>query len=438
MNDTINAQSIERLKRNYIIHMILFIIIIIFNFVLLIEIIWLKSLLYKIYFIISFFGIIYFLLPVIPFIYILLEKLSKQLINIFKIASFILCGLVLITGICSICVLMLNDLLSTDFCRECPFNLKNSYINQIYDQFINNNIKEKKLKKECTSRRCIFNYEYLDSEYPHEYICNYNPSDEFEKIKNKVTNESINQIECKKIEDNYNDYNFNVSEIYTFLEMCNSFEEFYICQRINEPMVYTLSEEFKCPKDSYITSLIFFSMISVLLNLMVSFLIWRAEYIKYKDMLKELNNRALSKSLNSTQNISKIKKEEIDKSFKKEPTEIIFVYNEPIINNQQQKSIDENEKKEDNKGNINNVNESNPQIINIIKISNESLKKEDNNIQNTSENANNIMKNKEKEEKEEKKDKNIDTKIKNYISNRKTSLSSERSILEESKNIPEM
>jgi len=131
MNDTINAQSIERLKRNYIIHMILFIIIIIFNFVLLIEIIWLKSLLYKIYFIISFFGIIYFLLPVIPFIYILLEKLSKQLINIFKIASFILCGLVLITGICSICVLMLNDLLSTDFCRECPFNLKNSYKSNI-------------------------------------------------------------------------------------------------------------------------------------------------------------------------------------------------------------------------------------------------------------------------------------------------------------------
>jgi hypothetical protein len=158
---------------------------------------------------------------------------------------------------------MINDLLSTDFCRECPFNLNNSYINHIYNQFISHNINEKKLKEECTNRRCIFNYEYFDSKYPHEYVCNYNPYDEFEKTKNKTTNETINQIECKKIEDDYNDYNFNESEIYTFLEMCNSFEEFYICRRINEPIVYTLSEEFKCPKENYLINLIFFSMISV-------------------------------------------------------------------------------------------------------------------------------------------------------------------------------
>ena len=436
MNETINAQSVGNLKRNYIIHMVLFIIIIIYNFVLLIEIIWLKNLLYKIYFIICFFGILYFLLPVIPFVYILLEKLSKKIINIFKIGSFIFCGLVLITGIGSISVLMFNDLLSTDFCRECPFNLKNSYIYYIYDQFINHSINEKKLKEECINRRCIFNYEYLDSEYPHEYVCNYDPSDEFEKTKNKTTNESINQIECKKIEDNYNNYNFNMSEINTFLDFCNSFNEFYVCQRINEPIVYTLSEEFKCPKANYLTNLVFLSMVSVLFNLMISFLLWRAEYIKYKDILKELNNRALSKSLNSTQNISKIKKEEIDKSFNKEPTEIIIVYNEPVINNQQQNSSDDKEKKEDNKNNINNVDENNHQIINIIKASNERMKKEDNNIHNSSKNINNILKKNEKEE--EKKDKNIDTKIKEFVSNRKTSLSSERSMLEESKKIPEM
>ena len=169
--------------------------------------------------------------------------------------------------------------------------------------------------------------------------------------------------------------------------MCNSFKEFYICQRINEPIVYTLSEEYKCPKANYLTNLIFLSMVSVLFNLMISFLLWRAEYIKYKDMLKELNNRALSKSLNSTQNISKIKKEEIDKSFKKEPTEIIIVYNEPIINNQQQNSLDDKEKKENNKTNINNADENNPQIINIIKSSNESLKKEGSNIHNSSKNV---------------------------------------------------
>ena len=436
MDETINAQNVGNLKRNYIIHMVLFIIIIIYNFVLLIEIIWLKNLLYKIYFIICFFGVLYFLFPVIPFVYILLEKLSKKIINIFKIGSFIFCGLVLITGIGLFSVLMFNDLLSTDFCRECPFNLINSYIYHIYDQFINHSINEKKLKEECINRRCIFNYQYLDSKYPHEYICNYDPSDEFEKTKNKTTNESINQIECKKIEDNYKNYNFNKSEINIFLDLCNSFNEFYICQRINEPIVYTLSEEFKCPKANYITILNFLNMVSVLFNLMISFLLWRAEYIKYKDILKELNNRALSKSLNSTQNISKIKKEEIDKSFNKEPTEIIIVYNEPVINNQQQNSSDDKEKKEDNKNNINNADENNHQINNIIKASNERVKKEDNNIHNSSKNINNILKKNEKEE--EKKDKNIDTKIKEFVSNRKTSLSSERSMLEESKKIPEM
>ena len=434
MNETINVQNIKELKRNYIIHMILFLIIIIFNFFLLIEIIWLKDLLHKLYFIICFFGIFYFLLPVIPFIYILLEKLSKKIINIFKIGSFVFCGLVLITGIGSICILMLNDLLSTDFCRECPFNLKNSYIYHLYDQFSTNSINQKNLKEECTSRRCIFNYKYLDNEYQHEYICNYNPSDEFEKITNKTNNETINQIECKRIEDDYNNYSFNESEINSFLEMCNSFDEFYICQRINEPIVYNLSEEFKCPKSNYLTNLIFFSMISVLLNLMISFIIWRVEYIKYKNILKEMTNRAASKSLNSTQNISKIKKEEeIDKSFKKEPTEVIIVYNEPILNSQQGKSSDSKEKKEDNKENTNIINENNPQIINIIKVSKENLKKEDNKMLNESSNGNNILKKKEKEEK------NIDTKIKDFISNnRKSSLSSERSMLEESKKISEI
>ena len=44
-------------------------------------------------------------------------------------------------------ILFGNSIESIDFCCECPFNLQNSYINNIYDNYINNNVKEKKLKE---------------------------------------------------------------------------------------------------------------------------------------------------------------------------------------------------------------------------------------------------------------------------------------------------
>ena len=456
MNDESYLTNIKNLRINYIFHLVLYVIIIIFNFILLIELLWLNSLTYYLYLSLCIFGILYFLIPIIPFIYVILKKLTKKSINIFKIVTIIFCALVFISGLGFIIILMINGLLSTDFCLECPFNLKDSYVNNLYEDFVNNNfINDKKFKEQCTNRRCIFNNKIMENQYPYEYMCNYDPSDEFDKIKNSTqSNVTINQIECRRIDNDYTNYNFEQKEIYKFLEMCNSFNEFYFCQRINEPKYYSIDENFKCPKENYMTIFVALTMFSIFLNLVIGFLLWRAEYIKYKELIIYLtdNNRAKSNSLNSTQNLSKVKKDEIDESFKKEQTQIIIVYNETEENDKGIISSFENGKTND-KNNIINNNLK----INSISI-NSNIIKNNQNINNTNNNNNlNINENFEskKEEKNSKtiininknlskkkikeEEKNNEIKIKNIISNSQIIYpSSERYIMEGDNKIPKI
>ena len=72
-------------------------------------------------------------------------------------------------------------------------------------------------------------------------------------------------------------------------------------------------------------------MLNIFFNLILSFISWRCEYIKYKHILKiinENNNRNGTNSLNSTQHTSKIQKEEKEESFKEENIETIIVCSE--------------------------------------------------------------------------------------------------------------
>ena len=156
MNGGINSSNIKALKKNYIIHLIIHGIIISFNFVLLKEIFWINNLLYYLYLSISFFAILYILIPIIPFVYLLLKKITKKNINPFKNTSIICCILVFITGLGFTTIIMINTMESPDFCRECPFNLPNSYIDNIYLDYLSDNLKGNDLKNQCKNRRCIF------------------------------------------------------------------------------------------------------------------------------------------------------------------------------------------------------------------------------------------------------------------------------------------
>ena len=456
MNGDTYTAKIRELKRNYILHLIINAIIIIFNLVLSFEIFWLNEILYYLYFSLSVFGILYFIIPIIPLIFLLLKKLTHKNIKIFKIKSFIFCGSVIVTGISFIITLMINALKMNEFYPECPFNLQDSYINSMYSDYMDNNLEEKQLMNQCANRRCMFNNEDLSSSYPYEYICNYEATNDFQKIINKTenNNETISQIQCYKIE-NFNNYNFRNKEIYKLFEMCNSFDEFYICQRISEPKVYSIPEDFKCPKKNYMTVLIFLCMISVLLNLIISFFPWRIEYIKYKNIIYYLtsmpnNNAQNNKSLNSTQNASKIKKVENEQSFKKEPTEIIFVYTNTEENMLKENTSNEREsniscqnkkrnstKEINNNIKINNIIINNNIINNNIKINNINNKSYKDNIKMDQSPKIKILKmNKNQKKKESEKNKKKENISDTSSNSRKFSPTSERNIFGKSERVP--
>ena len=432
MNGNVYMSKINELKINYIIQLILFGIILASNFTLSLFIIWLFRLLHYLYLLLSVFVIIYIIISIIPLVFIKINKINLTIIKHFKRISLVMSCLTIITGCGLTFILLANSLEMTDFCRECPFNLPNSYINHIYDKYINNNLNEKKLKRQCSDRRCLYNNNIIpDDKYKYEYICNYNPVSEFESIKNNnSSNDTINQIVCSIVDKNsvYNIILEN-NEINKYFELCNNLNKFYICQRINRPKNYKIKEDFQCPNKSYVNYLIFFCLLNITFNLILSFLSWNSEYIKYKDIIKlfniNTNNRIGTNSLNSTQNTSKIQKEGHEESFKEENIETIIVCtNENLINkdirssngltltnNKGQKDIQINPQ-------INNENplkicESNKEEVNSEKIFN----------------LNNIVSDKKEEEKpNEKEEKPNETKERNIIIINSQYISSERNI----------
>lgn len=457
MNVNLYSSNIKDLKICYIVHFVLYGIIILFNALLIIEIIWLQSLYYYIYISLNIFGIIYLLSPIIPFIYIILKKITQKRAKKCKIITVIFCVLVIITGLSFSIILMINALESVEYCQECPFNLDNSYIYNIYDNYVNHMLSEKELKLQCTNRRCMFNNIILDNQYKYEYICNYEPTVEFDTLKNNSGVNQINQIICEKIEKkNINNYFFEKEDIIKFLKMCNSYNDFYMCQRINEPKPFYVKDN-KCPEKNYLTYLTLFCLVSVLLNLILGFIPWKIEFNKFRSIMMRIrihNNREGSKSLNSTQNNSKIQKEEIQNSFKKEPTEIIIVYNETnqnfVTNTDNSKDNDDefvnnNKNKTSDLYNSNNININNKASINkrILDRYNINVKKKNNNDKRSNneklrkDDSIKILKISDNHRKNKNSKKNKENELFQSNSQRIT-YNSERNIFEESKSVPEI
>jgi hypothetical protein len=119
-------------------------------------------------------------------------------------------------------------------------------------------------------------------------------------------------------------------------------------------------------------------------NLILCFIPWRLEYSKYKKIIQSFNIRIVregNRSLNSTQ-MSKANKENIEESFKKQPTETIIVYNETGDNMVTQiNNSNDNDKYTDNDINNDNNIKNDNDIKNENKIRSKN-KNEDNNINN--------------------------------------------------------
>lgn len=397
MNEHIQNNS-KLLKKNYIVHIIIYGIIIIFNFILLTQIIWLKNFLYNLYFFGSIFDILYFIIPFFPLIYLLLKKFNKKNIKIFRVLTLIFSILSIFLGIYFSVIIMMNAIESPEFCRECPFNIDISYLyteyNEYFEKVIDKN--DNMLINKCSSRKCLLNNENKNNQFTFEFICNYNPTEEFEEFsgpfkKSQENGEIISsdeEIICNKIKSGFN---FEKEIIYKYYDICNSFEDFYVCERFNEPSKYSLKEDFKCPNKHYLTYLIMFCVLNVFFNLILSFFTWKIEYNKYNDIIASYasnNRRRTSNSHNSTKNSSKLPKDNIqEKGFKKTPTEIILVCDEREKNNNIINNIFENENNIDNNINYNinddinkiNINKINVNTINNIHINNSNEDNKDSN-----------------------------------------------------------
>ena len=333
--ESIINKIFKSLKINYVIHLILLIIILIFNFVLVSQILWLKKIFGNLYLLMNYISIINFIFPMISFIFIIKNKITKKNINKFKIITIIFCTLAIIFGFFFSGVLMINAIESPEFCKECPFNLPLSEINS----FPNYN-----LNKKCNERRCVKNSPNPETNIKnendlYEYICNYNPTDEFDEIKESQDIENNNNNTISKNSDNIFCKELTKDEILNtelennysngFYDMCNIYTKLYICERNQLPNKFKIEKNFVCPEKDYMTKLVIFCMLNVLINLIFGFFPWKSELNKYTILIMNYEPRRTnqkSNSFSSTINDSKGIKENIsENNFEKTPTEIIIV-----------------------------------------------------------------------------------------------------------------
>ena len=348
--DSLIFGTLKDLKVIYIIHIILFLAIFIFNFILVFQIFWLKKILMLLYNYSKYIDIIFIIPPIISLILLLNNKITKKNVKIFRILTIIFCTIAIIFGFFLSVILMINAIESPEFCKECPFNLPLSQINKI----------NKQSQEQCKERRCAKNI--IDENNLYEYLCNYNPTSEFEQVKESYYSDNANNNNTLKLDnilcteltqdDIITEYLFKNNFVSEFYDKCNTHTNFYICQRSKAPNEYDIEDDFVCPENDYVTKLVILCILNVIINLICGFYPWKSEYNKYNTLISCYQPRPAvkSNSFSSTINSSKIQKDNVEEeNFERPPTEIIIVYR--------------------NNDNINNINNINNEVINNNRIS---------------------------------------------------------------------
>ena len=318
MNE-LQVSEIKNMKINFILHILIYIIIIIFNFVLINEIIWLKKIVYNLYLSNTYLGLLFFIMPIISLYFLFSKKLNKKKIILLRKLSILFCSIALILGLFFSIILIFNTLYYSSFYKDCPFK-----------NIISDNIDDSK----CLTRLCILNYENLENEYPYEYFCNYNPTDYFKdnegpfkrKINNSTEIISDYEIICNKYDSE--NYTLEKEIIIKYLNICKADVEYQICKRFFEPKQYEIAESSECPNEKFYMKIYIFCILSIIFNLILSFVPWRIEIIVYDKIIERYSsNNRVSNSLSSTKDGSKVIKDIKEEKFKKEPTELIIVPN---------------------------------------------------------------------------------------------------------------
>jgi hypothetical protein len=312
----IGPKEIKSLKTIFILHFIFYAILIVLNFIFLSKIIWINKSLYNICLAWNFCGIIFFIFPIVPFIFLLSKKLAKDNVLILKKITLIFCIASITLSLFFSYILMTNSMDLPDFYKECPYNIPFSDINE----------------ESCSKKICILNYENENNQYPYEYLCNFDSSQDFKEkgpFERKVNETEVvtsdSQIICEKYQNI--DYDFQNEIINNYLNTCTQPRDYFICQRFNEPNKFSVDEILECPNYKYIQNMIIISIVDIVINLILGFISWRVQLMVYNKIIKELtgNDERKNISMNSTQNCTKVIKENDEENFKKTRTEIIIV-----------------------------------------------------------------------------------------------------------------
>ena len=312
----IGPKEIKSLKTIFILHFIFYAILIVFNFIFLSKIIWINKSLYNICLAWNFCGIIFFIFPIVPFIFLLSKKLAKDNVLILKKITLIFCIASITLSLFFSYILMTNSMDLPDFYKECPYNIPFSDINE----------------ESCSKKICILNYENENNQYPYEYLCNFDSSQDFKEkgpFERKVNETEVvtsdSQIICEKYQ--IIDYDIQNEIINNYLNTCTQPRDYFICQRFNEPNKFSVDENLECPNYKYIQNMIIISIVDIVINLILGFISWRVQLMVYNKIIKELtgNDERKNISMNSTQNCTKVIKENDEENFKKTRTEIIIV-----------------------------------------------------------------------------------------------------------------
>ena len=164
-------QEIRSMQLIYIFHFVFYIILGLEHILMILKLFWDNIIHIKLFISCSIIDLIILFYPIIPLVLMYKIILKKNLTKIFKILSLIIILLSLIIGILINIFFWLNLKATTDFYRECPYNLNDT----------KNFLDEENLSEICKTKRCFLESENnSEGSYPYNYICNYNSQNEFE------------------------------------------------------------------------------------------------------------------------------------------------------------------------------------------------------------------------------------------------------------------
>lgn len=339
MDQETEQEEIKPLIFNYVFHFILFVLILILHIVIYMKIYWLYPSLSVLFQLGTYLNIVYFLYAIFPFILLLKKNYRKKLIIFIKKITFIFLLITALFGLMISIVILINSLNSSTFCRECPFNLNIAHLNSVIGPYYGKTVSNDDIKDKCSSRRCVLDSENIDEEFPDLYVCNYDPSDEYDsdelykrQFPNGTEITSNKQIKCYTISPNFNNIEFNHIEMHYYLDLCYYYSDFYRCSRFNKPeKYYNLDLNNNCPETNYLILIYILCALIIIMDLVISFLPWGVEFMSLKRIVNILNGgRRKVNSNNSTEKGSEISNDE--ESFKKEKTPVIIVVPEENSN----------------------------------------------------------------------------------------------------------